>query len=419
MDAAAPRRDDARPAMTAFALAWRTARRYRARAVLAIVGVAVIGALNFDMLLLSHGLLLSFADLINRTGYDIRIVGSAGLPLARLPVDQASTLMAEIGGLPEVVGAALVRTEEAETTLTNQPTLPLEVVGTTDPAGAGTWTLVSGRDLADRIDTPSSPTPPIVVARSLASRLGLKPGSTLRLRVRNAGTLSALPPVNFRVAGIADFPFEATGAYMVATTIAGFQMAHGGGARDQADMVLAASAPTSGPDAAVAAIARLRPDLRVLSNDQVIASFNRNGFAYFRQISIVLSSMTAAFTFLLVATLLTVSVNQRLGEVAALRALGIARRKIAVTLLWEAALLVGVGGVLAVPLGELLAVGLDRILRRMPGLPDGLHFFVFEPRALVLHAALLAATAVVAALYPMWLAVNLPIAQTLRQEIVS
>ncbi len=79
----------------------------------------------------------------------------------------------------------------------------------------------------------------------------------------------------------------------------------------------------------------------------------------------------------------------------------------------------GVGGVLALPLGSLLALGLDRILRRMPSLPDGLHFFVFEPRALVLHAALLVVTAVVAALYPIWLAVKLPIARTLRQEIVS
>jgi putative ABC transport system permease protein len=301
----------------------------------------------------------------------------------------------------------------------NHPPFPLELIGTTDPAGAGSWTLVSGGDLADGTNEASPSAPPIVVARSLALQLDLKPGSVLRLRARIAGALSALPSVDFRVAGIADFPFEVTGAYMVATTMAGFQMAHGGGARDQADMVLAASAPTSGPDAAVAAIARLRPDLRVFSNDQVISSFNRNGFTYFRQISIVLSSTTAAFTCLLVATLLTVSVNQRLGEVAALRALGIARRKIAATLLWEAALLVGVGGVLALPLGELLAVGLDGILRRMPGLPEGLHFFVFEPRALVLHAALLAATAVVAALYPMWLAVTLPIAQTLRQEIVS
>jgi putative ABC transport system permease protein len=405
--------------MTAVALAWRTARRYRARAVLAIVGVAVIGALNFDMLLLSHGLLLSFADLINSTGFDVRIVGSAGLPLARLPVNDAGRLMAEISRLPEVERAALMRSEPAVMAMANQPGLPLELVGTSDPAGAGSWTLVGGENLGDVTSTASGAPPPIVVAEALSSRFGLKPGSSFRLRVRIAGGMSALPPVEFRVAGVANFPFEATGASMVATTLAGFQLANGGAASDQAEMVLAASTPAAGPDAAVAAIARLRPDLRVFSNAEVISTFNRNGFAYFRQISIVLSTTTAVFTFLLVATLLTVSVNQRLGEVAALRALGIARRKIAATLLWEAAMLVGVGGVLALPLGALLAMVLDRILRRMPGLPDGLHFFVFEPRALWLHAALLSATAVVAALYPMWLAVKLPIAQTLRQEVVS
>ena len=405
--------------MTAYALAWRTARRYRARAVLAVVGVAVIGALNFDMLLLSHGLLLSFADLINSTGFDIRVVGSAGLPLSRLPVSDAGALMAEITRLPEVERAALVRSEPAMTTTSNQAGLPLELVGTTDPAGAGSWTLVSGESLAAAAAAAPGLPPPIVIAESLASRLGLKPGSILRLRVRAVGAMSALPSADFRVTGIATFPFEAAGAYMVATTLAGFQLANGGSSPDQADMVLAASAPSAGPDAAVAAIAKLRPDLRVFSNDQMISTFNRNGFAYFRQISIVLSSTTAAFTFLLVATLLTVSVNQRLGEVAALRALGIARRKIAATLLWEAGLLVGAGGVLALPLGWLLAMILDRILRNMPGLPDGLHFFVFEPRALWLHAALLAATAIAAALYPMWLAVKLPIAQTLRQEVVS
>jgi putative ABC transport system permease protein len=404
--------------MTAVALAWRTARRYRARAVLAVVGVAVIGALNFDMLLLSHGLLLSFADLINSTGFDIRVVGNAGIPLARLPVDDAGKLMADITRLPEVERAALVRSEPAMTTA-SQPGLPLELLGTSDPAGAGSWTLVSGGNLSSAAGTAPGLPPPIVIAESLAARLDLKPGSLFRLRVRAVGAMSALPSAEFRVVGIARFPFEAAGAYIVATTLSGFQLANGGGSPDQADLVLAASAPSAGPDAAVAAIARLRPDLRVFSNDQMISTFNRNGFAYFRQISIVLSTTTAAFTFLLVATLLTVSVNQRLGEVAALRALGIARRKIAATLLWEAGLLVGVGGVLALPLGALLAVVLDRILRNMPGLPDGLHFFVFEPRALWLHAALLAVTAVAAALYPVWLAVKLPIALTLRQEVVS
>ena len=115
--------------------------------------------------------------------------------------------------------------------------------------------------------------------------------------------------------------------------------------------------------------------------------FNQNAFSYFRQISAVLSSMTLAFAFLLVATLLTMSVNQRLGEVAALRALGFPRRRIAANLLWESVLLVGVGGAGGV-------AGRRRCWRscsiascdRCPACPTRLHFFVFEPRTVVLHA---------------------------------
>src|SRR5262249_504912 len=63
--AASARRDPvAVSPMTSFGLAWRSTRRYRVRAILAVAGVAIIGALLFDMLLLSRGLLESFADLL-------------------------------------------------------------------------------------------------------------------------------------------------------------------------------------------------------------------------------------------------------------------------------------------------------------------------------------------------------------------
>jgi ABC-type lipoprotein release transport system permease subunit len=87
--------------------------------------------------------------------------------------------------------------------------------------------------------------------------------------------------------------------------------------------------------------------------------------------------------------------------------------------LWESALVVGGGALLALPLGGLVAVGLDRILKEMPGVPDALHFFVFEMRAVGVHALLLSATAVVAAAYPIWLTARLPIAATLRREVVG
>ena len=403
--------------MTAFALAWRTARRYRARAVLAVVGVAVIGALNFDMLMLSRGLMLSFADLINSTGYDVRIAGTSGLPLARQPIDNAAALMKAAGALPEVEAVAMMRTAPAAIVRPGRPADGFELIGSTDPQGLGIWKQLGGSDL--RAASGNAAPPPAVISRSFADRLNVTIGSTIDVRVRMTGSLAAMPPTPLRVAGIGEFPFESQDAPIVATTMEGFRAAHGGALDDRAEFMFARSRASAGADAAAAAISRLRPDVRAFSNEQVIANFGRNAFTYFRQISVVLSTTTAAFSFLLVATLLTVSVNQRLGEVAALRALGISRRRIAATLVWEAALLVGIGGVFALPLGELLALVLDRILRRMPGLPAGLHFFIFEPQALALHAAVLIVTAIVAASYPVWLAVKLPIAQTLREEVVS
>ena len=133
----------------------------------------------------------------------------------------------------------------------------------------------------------------------------------------------------------------------------------------------------------------------------------------------VLTAVTVSFAVLLITVLLTVSVNQRLGEIAALRALGFSRLRVIKDVLSESGLIVGIGGLLSLPLGQLLAMGLDRILKGMPGIPADLHFFVFEGEALAVHVSLLAATALIAALYPMRIVARLPIAATLRDEVIG
>ena len=50
--------------MTSLGLAWRSLTRQPARALLGVVGIAAVGALLFDMLLLSRGLVVSFQDLL-------------------------------------------------------------------------------------------------------------------------------------------------------------------------------------------------------------------------------------------------------------------------------------------------------------------------------------------------------------------
>ena len=156
-----------------------------------------------------------------------------------------------------------------------------------------------------------------------------------------------------------------------------------------------------------------------MTNEELIERFSRVEFSYFRQISTVLATVTLFFGFLLIAVLLTVSVNQRLGEIAALRAVGLSRSRVVTGVLWESVLLVGAGGILAVPAGTALSVWLDAILRRLPGVPADVHFFVFEPRVLVLYGLLLAVASLAAAAYPMRIVAVLPIAATLRREVVS
>ena len=211
--------------------------------------------------------------------------------------------------------------------------------------------------------------------------------------------------------------FQASGQSLVGATLETLDAACGENTADQADLILVTS--QGDPELAAADIRSIRPDLRAATNEQMIARFQESGFTYFRQISTVLTTVTLTFAVLLITVLLTVSVNQRLGEIAALRALGLSQWRVVADVLCESALMVGTGGFLSLPIGALLATWLDGILKAMPEIPVGLHFFVFEPGALATHLALIVATALIAAVYPMFIVARLPIAATLRSEVTS
>jgi putative ABC transport system permease protein len=271
------------------------------------------------------------------------------------------------------------------------------------------WTLVRGRDIAGAEE--------IVLNEFAADTLNAQPGGTVTVRSDCDRGADAPPAVTFTVVGIARLPFEVPGQVSAGIRASSLARACGTPDQDVADFIAITS--TGDPDAAASEITKLHPGLRTFTNDQAIGVLRQGSFTYFRQISTVLTTVTLSFAVLLIMVLLTVSVNQRLGEVAALRALGFSQRRVALDVLWESALVVGIGGVLSLPLGWLLAGRLDAILKGMPGIPADLHFFVFEPGALVTHATLLAATALLAALYPMRIVARLPIAETLRNEVTS
>jgi len=397
----------------------RSLRRQPARASVGILGIAAVGALLLDMLLLSRGLVVSFRDLLDGIGFDVRVLAGELGPIGGPRLQDASTIVGQLTALPEVAEAVALRMADAEASVKGRGAVGFSLMAM-DVRTRRPWTLESGRDLTPGDQRPLDAAAPadLLVNRRLAAALGVAPGDVVNVRAACGADQSAMPAVPFRLAGIADFPFDTESQMSAVTHRAAVRAACGGG-DDAADLVLVASREGTGPDGAVSAIRHRRPDLHPATNEEIVARMQQQGFSYFRQISTVLSTITMLFGFMLIAVLLTVSVNQRLAEIAALRAVGFSSARVAADVLCQSALLVGTGGVLALPLGMALSVWLDAILKKMPGIPIAMHFFVFEQRALVWHAALLCATAVLAAAYPMWLVARLPIAATLRNEVVS
>jgi putative ABC transport system permease protein len=400
--------------MRAWTFALRGLVRQPGRAALGVLGVAAVGALLFDMLLLSRGLVVSLEQLLEASGFDVRVM-STQTPFAGPPLKAAGAAVSALRALPEIEDVVPLSFGNGTVNGTSgEETVEIKLMGV-DPGRRRPWTVLQGGELPP----PSAEgKPTLVVNRNVARDLSLSPGSELPLRASCSRERIALPAVRFRVVAVVDFPFDDAASLTAATRLPDLRRACAQEGRDEADLLLVASRDGRGRDA-VRAIRAVRPDLHAFTNEELITHFQRVGFSYFRQISTVLSSVTLFFGFLLITVLLTVSVNQRFGEIATLRALGFTRRRVVQDVLCQAVLLIGTGGLLSIPLGLLLSLRLDAILRDMPDIPARLHFFVFQPRALVVHAILLALTAALAALYPMRLVARLPIAATLRAEVVS
>ena len=395
VDAAAPQRRVAGGPMTSRALAWRTVTAEPARAALAIAGVAVIGALLFDMLMLSQGLLVSFREMLDTTGYDVRVVATDAFPVQgrhheRVRRSRPTSRVCRKCGTWRSSAAT-----GRSSLVPGRPATEVALINVSaGRRAARAWRIVDGRG-SRRAPARRPRGARLSSAAALAAALGLGAGSALPLRVLIAGR------------GLRRADRHVHRRRHRRVPVRGRRRARAG---DDVRRVSARARRRCRPTTADVVLVASRPAVeargdrrghrgrgaRMCTRSRTSRSwtqFNENGFAYFRQISFVLSTITLGFAFLLVATLLTVSVNQRLGQVAALRALGVPRRRIAATLVWESALLVGAGGLLSLPMGWLLALELDRILRDMPSIPERLHFFVFEPRLALWHLGLLAVTA--------------------------
>ncbi|HYL31206.1 MAG TPA: FtsX-like permease family protein [Gemmatimonadales bacterium] len=392
-----------------MALVWalRNLGRRPLRTALSLAGIAVASAMLLDMVMLSGGIERSFERLLLGRGFQVRVSPKGALPFdAEASIADAGQVVARLRSDPDIAaagpvlgGALYARTADSLATLFGYGI---------DPAAQSLYQLLSGRDLAP------GDTLGILLSAPAAARLGAAPGDTLRIvGGLDPGIATAAVERRLVVRGMVRWLYDYRGQPSVGLLLAVMQrLVH---APDRVSLVAVKVREDAAVPGVVARLRATEPRLEVNSVAQLVVHF-RERLVYFRQLSYILGTVSLIVTVLLVATLLTITVSERLGEIATLRAVGVPRARIVRQVLAEGLALTSIGTVIGIGLGIATARRLDAILTSFPGLPAALSFFVPEPRSLALAGAILLVAGSVAGLYPAWLAARAPIAATLRAE---
>jgi putative ABC transport system permease protein len=402
--------------MTGLGWGLKSLRRRPLRTALALAGIAVASAMLLDMVMLSGGIEQSFSELLLARGYQIRLTPKGTLPFdTEASIRGASTVVRGIRAEPgvEAAGAVLGTSiyARASSERSEGPDSLVTLFGYgIQPEAQGIYQVTAGADLAP------GDTLGVLLSETAATRLRAGPGDTVTLVGRlDPQTAGAAVGRRLAVRGLVRWIYDHRGQPSVGTVLPVMQRLGQETTADRASLLLVKAAD----DGAVEALAlRLRerfPGLEVNSVAELVVQAKRR-LVYFTQLSYVLGGMSLVVAVLLVGTLLTITVNERLGEIATLRAIGVSRGTIVRQVLAEGLALTVLGAGAGILLGLATAEYLDAILTSFPGLPQAFSFFVPRAGTLSLAALVLLVTGSLAGLYPAWLASRAPIAVTLRSE---
>lgn len=405
------------PMAALWFLAVRGLRRAPVRTALVVLGLCVTGALLLDMTMLSGGLVTSLGQVLSRLGFAVRVVPRGTLPFsgdAEIPDgDRLAAAIAARPGVTDVVPVVATNVYVRR----GDDTFASFALGVPH-GGTGAYALLAGRDLPRGNAAPEDGPVPAVVNPVMARLDGARVGDTL---VVSAAARSALTgfaaPTRVRVVGIGDFYFDLATQRSIALPTADLRRVEGR-APGPVSLILIRVADPARIDALVAWIDAQDPRVDALSIQRFLGRAGAR-LTYFNQFALILSSLSLLVSFLLITAIVTLSLGERVGEIAMLRALGMTRRRIGALVLLEGLLLAAASLPGAIALGLVISGYLDAILRAAPGVPENLHFFTLTSGAVGRTAVLLLATGALGGVYPAALAARLGISATLHAEVLS
>jgi putative ABC transport system permease protein len=388
--------------------------RHRARTLLAVAGVAVSAAMLLDMVMLATGMRESFRSLLLSVGFQLRLAPKGTLPFdTEATVGGASAIIAQLRAHPDVVAVSPVLGGQLHIPH-GERTVTAFVIGM-EPRWQGDYELAGGRDPTGADE--------LIANDELLRALGKQVGDTVDVASGYDPQLrSYAGRRRVTIVGRARFIYlaaEQQAAAMPLATLQAMGARGGSGDRtDRASLIMVRVRQGADVERVRAWVERSVPRVSAISIDEAIRQVDER-LSYFRQLAFILGAVSLVVGFLLVTTLVTVSVNERLGEIAVLRAIGVVRARAVLQIVLEGSAITLLGAALGLALGLATARYLNAILAAFPGLPERIEFFLFQARAAWTALGLLAASGVLAGVYPSWRGASLPIAETLRREAIA
>ena len=393
-----------------FQLAVLSLKRHASRTLLAVLGVAVSAAMLLDMVMLSTGMRASLEDLLLSRGFQLRLAPKGTLPFdTDATIPDASEVIRTLRTVPGVTTISPVLGGQLHVEGV-QRTISATALGI-DPAVQGDYEITNGR-------SPSAPNE-LVASADFLQVSGARVGDTLSVA---AGYDSQLRSFTGRrtmtLVGVAHFLYMAAEQRAVALPLETLQSMEGARARDRVSLFMIKAGENENVDTVLKRIETVLPRVSALSTETAMRQLDAR-LSYFRQLAFILGAVSLGVGFLLVTTLVTVSVNERLGEIVVMRAIGVAKRRIVSQIVIEGIAIMVTGAICGLGLGLVTAKYLNSILAAFPGLPAAIDFFLFEPRAAWTALGLLTGAGILAGIYPSWRGASMPIATTLREEAVG
>ena len=393
-----------------FRLAWASLIAHRSRTLLAVLGVAVSAAMLLDMVMLSTGMRDSFKALLLSRGFQLRIAPKGTLPFdTDATIADGANVLRRLRAMPDVAVVSPVLGGQLHV-VARDTTITATAIAN-EPAVQGDYDILAGR-------TPVGPNE-LVASDAFIRAAGARLGDTLTAAAGFDAELRAFTGQRKLVlVGRARFVYLPADQRAVSLPIGTLSAMQGTLPDARVSLVMAKARDGADVDALLVRVQAALPQVSVTSIQSAMRQVDQR-LSYFRQLSLILGAVSLIVGFLLVATLVTVSVNERIGEIAILRAIGVARRRVVSQILIESVAIMVAGAALGLGLGLATARYLDSILSAFPGLPAAIDFFPFEPRDAWTALGLLVLAGLLAGVYPSWRSASLPIAGTLREEAIA